>query len=136
MITKMYILIALLDFRNTPGHLGLSPAQIMFNLRTRTRLPMAHDLLESQFSHEAHSKLVENKHKQAIYYNRGAKERKSLKVGQTCRVKIDDRKTSGLRKGQISKIHPFRSYDVKLENQAVYRRNSKHIRPTSESIYI
>ena len=85
------VYLALLDFRNTPGHLGFSPAQIMFNRRTRTRLPMAHDLLESQFSHEAHSKLVENKHKQAIYYNRGAKERDSFKVGQTCRVKIDDR---------------------------------------------
>ena len=49
-------------------------------------------------------------------------------------MKIDDRKTFGWRKGQIPKVHPFCSYDVKLENQSVYGRNSKHIRATSESI--
>jgi len=48
-------------------------------------------------------------------------------------VKIDDRETSGWRKEQIFKVHPFRSYDVKLENQSVYRRNSKHTRATPES---
>ena len=53
------VYLALFDFQNTPGHLGLSSPQIMFNRRTKTRLMMALDLLKSQFSHEAHSKPVE-----------------------------------------------------------------------------
>ena len=40
--------LALLDFRNTPSEqLGLSPAQLLFNRRTRSLLPMAAALLET-----------------------------------------------------------------------------------------
>ena len=123
--------LALLDWRNTPSEAGnLSPAQIMFNRRTRTILPMTEQLLKAPRANEAHSALSKSKPKQAKYYNIGAKDRLPLNIGQTVRVKLDDR--SDWQKGRIVNIRPFRSYDVQLESGVVRRRTSHHIRRTDE----
>ena len=51
--------LALLSLRNTPSEsLGLSPAKIMFNRRTRTTLPMAQTLLLGAQDKSAHDALV------------------------------------------------------------------------------
>ena len=64
--------------------------------------------------------------KQAEYYNRNARERPSIPVGQTVRVRFDDR--PDWRKGEIAKVLPHRSYEVKFEDGTVRRRTSRHVR--------
>jgi hypothetical protein len=61
--------LALLDWRNTPAeHSGLSPAQLMFGRRTRTRLPTADTLLTTPASAAARASLCASKERQASYY--------------------------------------------------------------------
>ena len=82
----------LLALRNTPSEsLGLSPAQNMFNRHTRTTLPMAQTLLSGAQDKTAHDALVKSKQRQAEYYNRGAKDRPALKVGDTVRTRWKSR---------------------------------------------
>ena len=68
-------LLALLEWRNTPSEqLGPSPVQLLFGRRTRSCLPTANKLLQTQSSAVASEALKAAKARQAIYYNRGAKE--------------------------------------------------------------
>jgi len=84
-------LLALLEWRNTPSEqLGPSPAQLMFGRRTRTLLPTADKLLETTTSRAASTALADAKARQATYYDRSAKERPTLPVGQTVRVKYNE----------------------------------------------
>jgi hypothetical protein len=122
---------ALIDWRNAPSENGPSPVQIMFNRRTRTTLPTAEQLLTAPRARNANEALTKAKQKQAKYYNKGAKDRSALPVGQTVRVKLDDR--SDWQKGQIGKKRPFRSYDVQLESGVVRRRTSRHARRSSKA---
>ena len=63
--------------------------------------------------------------KQAAFYNVSAKERPSLNVGQTVRLKPDDR-SDWLQKGSISKMLPYRSYEVRPQDGTTTSRTSKH----------
>jgi hypothetical protein len=95
-------LLALLDWRNTPAeHSGLSPVQLMFGRRTRTRLPTAGVLLSTPASAEACASLSASKERQASYSDRGAKERPTLSVGQTVRARFDDR---DWRLGEVARV--------------------------------
>jgi hypothetical protein len=123
-------LLALLDWRNTPSEqLGPSPAQLMFGRRTRTRLPTADVLLSTPTAAAAQAALSDAKQRQATYYNRGAKERPTLPVGQTVRFRNDD---GDWRKAEVARILPHRSYEVRLEDGSTRRRTSRHVRFTSE----
>jgi hypothetical protein len=123
--------LALLEWRNTPSEqLGPSPAQLMFGRRTRTRLPTANTLLQTTTSNAAATALTDAKIRQAVYYNRGAKDRSRFEVGQTVRVKFDERPE--WRKAEIVRVLPFRSYTVRFEDGTTRRRTSKHIRQSGE----
>jgi hypothetical protein len=61
----------------------------------------------------AHEALQKSKQRQALYYDRTARERPTLPVGQTVRIKFND---DTWRKGEIVKILPHRSYRVRLED--------------------
>ena len=123
--------LALLEFRNTPSEqLGRSPAQLMFNRRTRTLLPIANQLLNTPSAAAASVALAKAKERQAVYYNRGAKERPPLSVGDTVRVKFDD--NSNWKKAEVAEVLPHRSYNVRFEDGTVRRRTSKHVRFSSE----
>ena len=123
-------LLALLDWRNTPSEqLGLSPAQLMFGRRTRTKLPTADALLMTPTAAAAQASLTDAKQRQALYYNRGAKERPTLPVGQTVRVRFDE---GDWRKAEVARILPHRSYDVRFEDGTTRRRTSRHVRFSSE----
>ena len=124
--------LALLEWRNTPSEqLGLSPAQLLFGRRTRTRLPTANKLLDTTTTPAARSALTAAKVKQAVYYNRGAKAREPLAVGQTVRVKYDDRSPEW-RKAEIAKVLPYRSYEVNFDDGTTRRRTSRHVRFSKE----
>ena len=123
--------LALLEWRNTPSEqLGPSPAQLILGRRTRTRLPTANKLLDTPTSSAASSALVAAKRKQAVYYNRGAKEKPPLSKGNTVRVKFDER--PDWRKAQVTNVLPHRSYEVRFEDGTVRRRTSKHVRFSTE----
>ena len=123
-------LLALLDWRNTPSEqLGASPAQVMFSRRTRTRLPTPDVLLSAPGAVAAQDALTASKQRQASYYNRGAKERPTMSVGQTVRVRYDE---SDWRKAEVARVLPHRSYDVRLEDGSTRRRTSRHVRFSSE----
>ena len=120
-------LLALLDWRNTPSEqLGLSPAQLMFGRRTRTKLPTADALLMMP---TAQASLTDAKQRQVLYYNRGAKERPTLPVGQTVHVRFDE---GDWRKAEVTRILPHRSYDVRFEDGTTRRQTSRHVRFSSE----
>lgn len=92
--------LALLDWRNTPSQqLDKSPVQLLYGRRTRTRLPIEQSLLGA-FDTNTREKAIAAKMRQAHYYNRGAKERPQLAVGQTVRFKQHD--NSDWFKGEIS----------------------------------
>ena len=123
-------LLGLLDWRNTPSEqLSASPAQLMFGRRTRTRLPTSNALLMTPTTAAAQKSLTAAKQLQAQYYNRGAKERYPLPVGQTVCVRYDDK---DWRKAQIGHVLPHRSYDVKFDDGTTRRRTSRHVRFSSD----
>jgi len=64
--------LALLDFRNTPSEsLKLSPVQILYGRRTRTKLPIKSELLTTPDASDIQSRLGSAKVKQAMYTTAG-----------------------------------------------------------------
>ena len=123
--------LALLAWRNTPSEqLGPSPAQIMFGRRTRTHLPTTTQLMASPHDATAHDALVRAKTRQASYYDRGARERPPLSVGDNVRTRWNDGEE--WRKAKVTEVLPYRSYNVQMEDGTVRRRTSKHVRFTRE----
>ena len=82
---------ALLEIRNTPTHYaGSSPSQRLINRRTRTLLPMTHNILRSrgELEHECDKiKVKHNQTMQATYYNRRANDLQVFKEGDRVRLK-------------------------------------------------
>lgn len=123
-------LIALLEWRNTPTETsGLSPCQLMYGRHTRTRVPTASALLNNAFAPTARRALDKSKEKQAAYYNKSARERPTLKVGQTVRARFND---NTWRKAEVAKRLPYRAYEVRMEDGTTRRRTSRHVRFSSE----
>ena len=126
-------LLALLEWRNTPSEQldSMSPAELLFGRRTRTLLPVADKLLDTPSSRDANIPLHKAKDRQSHNYNRTAKQRPPLSVGQTVRVKYDERPQ--WRKAEIDQVLPHRSYVVKFDDGTTRRRTSKHVRFSAES---
>ena len=101
----------------------------MFGRRTRTLLPSAEALLTTPNAASAQTALTKAKQRQALYYNRGAKDRPALAVGQTVRVRFDEDKW---RKAEVSRILPHRSYEVRFDDGSTRRRTSRHVRFSAE----
>jgi len=123
--------LALLAFRNTPTEqLGASPAQIMFGRRTRTHLPTTDCLLRGAHDTAAHDALVTTKHRQAAYYNRGAREQHPISVGDVVRTRWNNK--DEWEKADVTKVLPHRSYLFRYEDGSTRRRTSRHIRFSPE----
>ena len=79
--------LALLEYRNTPSQgMDSSPVEHLMSRRNSTRVPTLPRLLKSVVDHRAHEKLLTNKERQAINYNKGAKDLTELKSGDTVRL--------------------------------------------------
>ena len=123
--------LALLAFRNTPTtQLGMSPAQVMFGRRTRTHLPTTNQLLSSAHDTAAHDALVAGKRRQADYYNRGARERPPVSVGDVVRTRWNSK--DEWEKAEVTKVLPHRSYLLRYEDGTTRRRTSRHVRFSHE----
>ena len=120
--------ISLLDYRNTPNeHSGLSPIEVMTGHKTRTTLPIAARRLTNETMRVAGDAMKIAKQKQVYYYNRQAKDKPPLKVGQAVTI-FPDNKTAEWKPAVVTKILPYRSYQVSLPDGTERRRNRRHIR--------
>lgn len=118
----------LMEFRNTPSESSnLSPIEVMLNRQTRSVLPVASSKLDSVYQEDAKKALEQSKCKQAVYYNRTAKARPPLNIGDTVRIK-DRPSDTDWRAGIITASLPHRSYNVQLSDNSTRRRTSKHIK--------
>ena len=122
---------ALLDLRNTPTQsAGSSPSQRLVNRRTRTLLPMTHNLLQprGELEHECDKlKVKHNQTMQATYYNRRAKDLPVLKEGDRVQLKPFRLVQKGWNKGTVVAGLDERYYDIETPD-GMYRRNRVHTR--------
>jgi len=102
----------------------------MFGRRTRTNLPTTTELLTSAYDESAHDALLVAKRRQANYYDRRARPRQPLSVGDTVRTRWN--KHDDWEKAVITKVLPHRSYQLRFEDGSTRRRTSKHVRFLSE----
>ena len=124
-----------LDHRNTPpASVQASPAQRLFNRRTRSLLPMTANLLAPQAvsdSELCRAKLEQRKQQQAQYYNRGAVDLVPLRRGDVVRLKPFNLGKQEWQKGIVRSRLDERSYEVETPQYAV-RRNRVYLRKTNE----
>lgn len=124
---------ALLDYRNTPLDIGLSPAQLLFGRRLKTKLPTTSELLKTRTNDDQIATELQNRqNKYGYYYNQKAsKELPPLKVNDSVIMQTGDKWTSAT----VQSKHPTpRSYVVRAPNGKLYRRNRKMLRPSRASI--
>ncbi|GFX38201.1 uncharacterized protein K02A2.6 [Trichonephila clavipes] len=67
-------LVGLMEYRNTPiSGLDLSPAQMMFNHRLKTKLPISNKLLNAELFNKIREKLRKRQNVQKIHYDKTAR---------------------------------------------------------------
>ena len=126
--------LALLEYKNTPSQgMESSPVVRPMNRRTRTQVPTLLRLLKPVVDHSVYNKLLTNKERQAVNYNKGAKDLAELKSGDTVRLIPLRSLTSESVKARVDKSVGTRSYEVITEDSARYRRNRRHLLKTRES---
>ncbi|XP_060734892.1 uncharacterized protein K02A2.6-like [Tachysurus vachellii] len=119
--------LAMLDQRNTPSQgIKASPAQRLFSRRTRSLMPMHENLLQPKVINTQQGQ-IENRNRQAAYYNRHAKDLSPLKQGDKVHVQPEVHNDTW-RKATVVKPVDYRSYDVQLDSGNILRRNRRHLR--------
>src|SRR6218665_2503693 len=102
----------------------------MFGRRTRTLLPTASALLVPPTAASAQGALTAAKTRQAHYYDKRAAPRPPLRVGETVRAKFDEQ---DWRKAQVlSRVLPYRSYELRFEDGSTRQRTSRHVHKSAE----
>ncbi|GBM99013.1 hypothetical protein AVEN_131009-1, partial [Araneus ventricosus] len=124
--------VGLMEYRNTPiSGLNLSPAQIMFNRRLKTKLPISNKLLNAELFNNIREKLIMRQNIQKFYYNKTAHPLSELKQKENVRILNFKNKTwEPAVIVSKHKLHP-RSYHVKDQFGKILRRNRKHIRKSN-----
>ena len=115
--------LALLAWRSTPSEsVNSSPAQRIFERRTKTRIPTSVQLLKPQLPVDVEQKLRKNKAKQSFYYDRGSKELNDLQPDDV--VRIQPPRGIGRRKpwtkARVGEKVDVRSYEVRIQKTAEY----------------
>ncbi len=120
--------LALLAHRNTPVIDKLSPAQLLMNRRLRNSLPTSKRLMlpTPVDIDRVKENLYRNRMTQKSYYDRGAKAREPFTPGDHVRVKFGSTWSPAVVTQQAATP---RSYQVRTENDSVYRRNAQDINP-------
>ena len=126
--------LTLVEYRNTPSQgMQSSPVVRLMSRRTRTQVPTSPRLLIPVVDHNVHNKLLTNKERQAVNYNKGAKDLAELKSADTVRLIPPRSPTGESVKARVDNSVGTRSYEVVTEDGARYRRNRRHFRKTRES---
>lgn len=124
--------LALLVVRNTPQEThGTSPAQRMFNRRTKTRLPTPEKLMKPKLNRDAAKQIKKAQEQQRKYYNRGARELSPLKEGDKVRIQPTRCGQKKWKKGRVVKQVGIRSYQVE-SNGYTYTRNRRFLRKSTQ----
>ena len=121
--------IAMLNYRATPlsDH---SPAELLFNRRLRTKLPVPVGKLVPTFATETRPNLVDRQDKYKEVHDRRARDLPILHPGDVVRVM----QKGQLVRGEVVAQHASpRSYVVKTEGGSTLRRNRRHLVATKEA---
>ena len=93
--------VAMLNYRATPlSDSDKSPAELLFNRRLRTKLPVPNGKLVPTFAEENRPQLVERQQKYKTVYDRHARDLPSLHPGDV--VRVQRRGSARQRRGRIS----------------------------------
>lgn len=125
---------SLLHWRNTPNKIGSSPVQRMMCRKTRCGLPSIAKSFQPEIVQNVPYKIEINKEKSKDYYDRSAKERPELDIGQEVYVQIrpDTKKTWS--KGVVENKISDRSFMVNVNNTP-YRRDRINIKQAASTDY-
>ena len=131
--TGKSLFLGLLELRNTPTqNVGRSPAQRLFNRRTKTLLPTTKNALRPQFAETDLEKLKFDKKRQAFYHDKSVKLLPQLEEGDAVRLKPFKLGQKSCQKGTVFRQLDDKSYDVVGQDGYVIRRNRVHLRHTKE----
>ena len=123
--------IGLLEYRNTPvTGMAYSPSQLLMSRTTRTKIPVAQELLRPQVATGVQQQLEACQQHQAHYYNRGTKPLTALKPQEAVRLRQGNTWVPAL---VSEKAETPRSYFVTTATGQQYRRNRKDLLQTGES---
>lgn len=115
-----------------PG-LKISPAQIMFNRRVKTKIPVHTKLLQPAIPRNVHHKLSEKQIQTKNYYDLHVKKREQFQEGENVLVRTgkvwEPAKI-------ISKHNTPRSYIIINSKGNMVRRNSSHLKKTKTEFKI
>ena len=111
----------ILQYRNTPNKVGLSPAQRMMNRRTRNFMPITGEKLMEGGNKDVKKRLMELKKVSKKYYDRKTRPQDDLKIGQNVFVKMRPEDKMWV-EGTIESRETERAYKVKV-NGKVYLRD-------------
>jgi len=126
--------LAMLDHRNTPSQgMTSSPAQRLMSRRTKTLLPTTTTLLKPEVVDPRNTKrdIKHSQLKQAMYYNKNAKDLSVLHEGDTVRLQPFKLGDKSWQKGTITRRLDQRSYEVETQTGTV-RRNRVHLKLTPD----
>lgn len=127
------IIIALLEYRNTPlQDIELSPAQMLQSRRIRTKLPIHENLLTSQTNKDLEQRFVNKNKNISKHYDKNAISPREFKVGDNVYVRMENIWKPGK---IINKYESPRSYEVEVEKNKIYRRNSSFIRSMKKPVF-
>ncbi|CAB4023546.1 sec1 family domain-containing 2 [Paramuricea clavata] len=114
--------IALLEYRNTPiTGMQESPAQLLMSRMLKSKLPTTMAILQPKVQENVREKLEQRAEKQKEYFDRKAKPLRPVKIGKVWEPAV------------ITGTHKEpRSFIVTTPQGGVYRRNRRHLLPTSE----
>ena len=122
------IYLALLAHRNTPQTTHeTSPAQRLFNRRTKTPLPVSEKLLQPKINPQANKRIQQRQQLQKKYHDRGAKELSPLRKGEVVRLQPTRIGEKKWKRGIVVRKAGIRSYEVQCKGYT-YTRNRKFIR--------
>lgn len=121
--------LALLHYRNTPRGQVHSPASNLMSRSLRTNIPCTSSQLVPKVTYDQDRKiLTDQKEKTKMFYDRSARNRDSLSIGQNIMFKKLPN-SIWIPGTIIAKGTGPRSYVVEGEGNGEYTRNEIHIRP-------